>query len=289
MPAQDTSQIKEKIISVLRRNGPSLPVHIAREIGSSILFTSAFLSELVSEKKIKISNLKVGNSPLYLIAGQEHMIEKYSHYLKSKEKDAFHLLKEKKFLKDSEQYPAIRVALREIKDFAIPFQKPETNELYWRFFTIPDSEFAEKIKREPQKHEKPEEKELGIFDSESERKGGKMKKKTKKKPAKRKASKENKLLNKVKEFLSEKAIEIIEIISFDKNEIMLKIKEKGSEKERILIAYKKRRINEADIVKAAKKAAEFGLPYVIANPGEPLKKVRDLIDAAKNLCSFEKL
>jgi len=273
MPAQDTSKIKEKIISVLRRNGPSLPVHIAREIDSSILFTSAFLSELVSEKKIKMSNLKIGNSPLYLIAGQEYMIEKYFHYLKSKEKEAFHLLKEKKFMKDSEQNPAIRVALKEIKDFAIPFQKPDTGELYWKFFTVPESEFTEKIKPEPRKEERK-----------------KIKKIFKNKTTKRMSSKkENKLLNKVKEFLSEREIEIVDIISFDKNEIMLKIKKRDSGTARIFIAYKKKKINEADIIKAAKKAAEFGLPYMIANSGGPLKKVEDLINATKNLYSFEKL
>ena len=47
---KDTSEIKEKILSILKRRGPSLPVHIAKEIESSMLFTSAFLSELVSEK-----------------------------------------------------------------------------------------------------------------------------------------------------------------------------------------------------------------------------------------------
>ena len=51
MPTQDTSKIKENIISTLKRRGPCLPVHIASEIGTSILFASAFLSELVSEKK----------------------------------------------------------------------------------------------------------------------------------------------------------------------------------------------------------------------------------------------
>jgi len=44
MPIKDTSEIKEKIILILRKNGPSLPVHIAKEIETSILFTSAFLS-----------------------------------------------------------------------------------------------------------------------------------------------------------------------------------------------------------------------------------------------------
>jgi len=34
-----------------KRRGPSLPVHIASETGLSMLFASAFLSELLSEKK----------------------------------------------------------------------------------------------------------------------------------------------------------------------------------------------------------------------------------------------
>ena len=130
MPTQDTSKIKEKIIFTLRRRGPCLPVHIANEIQTSILFASAFLSELVSEKKIKMSYMKVGSSPIYFIPGQEHLLERFSQHLKTKEKDAFELLKNHRFLIDSKQDPAIRVALRFIRDFAIPFK--QNNEIVWR-------------------------------------------------------------------------------------------------------------------------------------------------------------
>ena len=109
---QDTSIIKNKILSFLRTRGPSLPVHVSTDIKSTILFTSAFLSELVSEKKVKISNMRVGSSPIYFIPGQEQLLERFSDNLKSKEKEAFLLLKEKKFLRDSIQHPAIRVAAR---------------------------------------------------------------------------------------------------------------------------------------------------------------------------------
>ena len=139
MSTQNTIPVKEKIISIFKRRGPSLPIHIARETELSILFASAFLSELLAEKKIKISNMRVGSSPIYFIPGQEFMLEKFSEFLKSKEKEAFLLLKEEKFLKDSKQEPAIRVALRELKDFAIPFKKDE--EIYWRYFNVPESEF----------------------------------------------------------------------------------------------------------------------------------------------------
>jgi len=138
--AQDAFKIKEKIISYIRTRGPSLPVHLAKETDQSILFASAFLSELLSEKTLKISNLKVGSSPIYFIPGQEPQLERFSQHLKNKEKEAFLLLKEKKFLADKDQYPAIRVALRELRDFAIPFKN--NGEIYWKYFTTPESEFT---------------------------------------------------------------------------------------------------------------------------------------------------
>lgn len=149
---QDALKVKEKIISFIRLRGPSLPVHIAKETGLSILFASAFLSDLYGEKVIGISNLKVGSSPLYFIPGQETQLENFSKYLKSKEKEAFLLLKEKKFLADSELQPAIRVALREIKDFAIPFRKDE--DIYWRYFTVPEENFN--LEEKPKIEEKVE-------------------------------------------------------------------------------------------------------------------------------------
>ncbi len=273
---QDTSIIKGKIIDILKRRGPSLPVHIAKEIESNTLFASAFLSELISEKRVKLSNMRVGSSPIYYILGQEPLLERFSQHLKSRERDAFALLKEKKFLKDSNQEPAIRIALREIKDFAIPFRQDE--EIIWRYFTTPETEF--KIKERPriiEKEKVPEEKPLGIF-------GEKEKPKRIKK---KKMQRENKFFSNVKEFLSGRSIETLDILNFNKNELMLKIRDKGNDK--ILISYNKKRVSELDIVKAAKKALEYNLPYMILSLGEPLKKTNALIDALKKLDSIEKL
>ena len=100
MPTQDTSGIKENILSYIKQRGPSLPVHIAKITGLSILFSSAFLSELLSERKVKISNMRVGSSPIYYIPGQENQLENFSRHLNTKEKEAFTLLQDKKILKD---------------------------------------------------------------------------------------------------------------------------------------------------------------------------------------------
>ncbi|MEM4325967.1 MAG: hypothetical protein QXU40_01550 [Candidatus Pacearchaeota archaeon] len=297
MSVQDVVKIKEKIISIIAAEGPTIPIRISKKIEKDLIFTSAFLSELVSEKKIKMSHMRVGSSPLYFIEGQEPLLEKFSEYLRSKEREAFMLLKERKFLDDSEQDAAIRVALREIKDFAIPLRTE--SKLFWRFFTVPEQWVIEQIEsskklKEVQMIPKSKVKMLEIQKSSPEQETtDKSNKGVLKKPKKRGLknkiqNKENKFTEKVKNFLSEKSIEILEIIGFGKEELILKVKEKNNE-EKIIIAYNKKKINENDIIKASKKASEFGLPYIIVSLGEPLRKISEIVSASKNLHSIEKL
>ncbi len=133
-----SEDIHREIIEILKEKGPSLPIKIAKKLGLETLFISAFLSELVNEKKIKISHLKVGSSPLYFLEGQEKKLEDFSQFLHSKEGEAVQLLKKNKILKDSEQEPAIRVALRSVRDFSVGFKKDE--EIYWKYALISESE-----------------------------------------------------------------------------------------------------------------------------------------------------
>lgn len=293
MPQEDHLQVKEKIISFIKIRGPSLPVHIAKEINNSILFTSAFLSELISEKRLKISKLNVGNSSLYFIPGQESLLENFSHHLKNKEKEAFELLKQKRILKDSEQPPAIRVAIREIKDFAIPFKKEE--QIYWKYLTVSDQELINKIKDETpiikkqfENEKKPEIKlekepskiEIKPFSLKTKKKVEKIKEKTS-------GKKGDKFFNKVKEFLSKKSIEIIDIEDASKDNLILKVKIK--DKEKLLVAYNKKKVNESDIIKAYKKSSELNFEYIILSLGEPNKKMNEFIKAVKNLEGIEKI
>src|SRR3990172_6978231 len=169
MSAKNALEIKENIVSILRRRGPSLPVHIAKETGLSILFAGAFLSELVADKKIKFTDMKVGSSPVYFLNEHTPMLERFSQHLNSREKDAFNLLRERKFLRDSEQTPVIRVALRAIKDFAIPFIKG--GQTFWRYYTASESEFNLDIKPEIQ----PPVSEIAAMEKEEEKKLIKLK------------------------------------------------------------------------------------------------------------------
>ncbi|MEK6906591.1 MAG: hypothetical protein AABW81_03145 [Nanoarchaeota archaeon] len=291
MPSQDTSQIKENMVSSIRKRGPCLPVNIAGDVGMSILFTSAFLSELVSDKIIKMSYMRVGSSPVYFLSGQEDMLEKFAMHLKSKEKEAYLLLKEKKFLKDTEQEPAIRVAIRFIKDFAIPMKREDV--LFWRYFTIPESELEEEkqIKEIEQIITLPvkqEGKVLEISDKTPEKKPEKKEKKKKQVKAKAPEKKQNdRFFNKVKESLLRESIEILDIENFSKNEIILRVR--VSEEEKIVIAYNKKKITEQDITKSYKKISDSNLKYIILSFGEPAKKTDNLIEAVKKLDKIIKI
>ena len=294
MSAQDTSQIKEKILFTLKRRGPCLPVHIASEIETSILFASAFLSELFSEKKVKMSYMKVGSSSIYFIPGQEHLLERFSNHLKSKEKDAFELLRNHRFLVDSKLDPAIRVALRSIRDFAIPFKERE--EIIWRYYMEkrPMPSLPKPIIHKPEPIKEIEEikkpRELDIFGEEKESIKKQVKKTSEKKALKKTSSfekKNEKFFNKVKEFLTEKSIGISDIEGFNKTDLTLKIIDRGVEK--ILIAYNKKRIIETDLLKAHKKASEYGLQYIILSLGDLPKKLENFIEAVKNLSGIDKL
>lgn len=305
MTFRDAIDAKERIIRYIKARGPSLPVQIAKEIETSILFASVFLSELFSEKKLEMSNLRIGSSPLYYLTEQKNALEKFTYALKNKEKEAFELIKEKKILKDSEQEPAIRVALNEIKDFVNQFKKE--GELYWKFYSISDQELIEILKNEttPIKDNKKllEEKDGSSYEKSEkekikseklevhEKKGAKKSKilKKEKKEDKKISSrkKEETFFNKVKEILSEKSIEILDIDGFNKDELRLKVKENGEEK--ILLASRKKRIEESDFLEAQKRASELGLRYIILSFGKIPKKIGTFIDAVRNLCHIEEI
>lgn len=135
--------VHNKIIEAIKRRGPSLPIQIAKEVSLSSLFVSAFLSELVDDKRVKVSSLKVGGSPLYFLEGQEEQLERFHKFLHPKEAEAFLLLKSNKLLKDSSQDPAIRVALRAIKDFSYGFKIGD--DIYWRYLLTPEQEISSLI------------------------------------------------------------------------------------------------------------------------------------------------
>lgn len=288
---QNAELIKEKIINFLNQNGPSLPIHIAKAAQLDGIFAAAFVSELLAEKKVKMTFMRVGTSPVYYIPGQDQQLENFAQYLKSKEKEAYLILKENKFLKDSEQEPAIRVALNAIKDFAVPFTK--NNEKYWRYFIANEAEFYLPIEEPKEKvsvqvkDEPLEKEEIKILEKQPKKE--KLKKTPKEKSSKKSTGKkqEEKFLERVKEFLSKDSVEIVNIEGLGKDELVLRVRVKGEEQ--ILIAYNKKKIAEKEVIRAAKKAGDFKLKYSILSLGELPKKISELILALQNMKEIEKI
>jgi len=306
---QNQQDIQQRILNFIRIRGPSLPVHIAKETKLNSLLAGAFLSSLASDKMLRISNMKVGNSPLYFLSGQENMLENFYTYLKGKEKEAFLLLKEKGILQDDEQEPAIRVALRSIKDFAHSFSlDTASNLIFWRFHSIKEQEAVEKaenklklskpeakieikpepiieiqpkIKVEVKKEISLETKQAGleIFPEKPEIKEKKAKRKTRKKKV------EDKFLEEIKKYLAEKNIQLLNVEKFNAKEVVARIR--TNEREILLLALDKKRADESDLIRAHKKALVMNLPYSILTRGETPRKIKEAIDTYKNLASID--
>lgn len=133
---------REKVKQLLREEGPILPMRVCNELQTNTWIASAMLSELSSAGFAKISNLKVGGSPLYYVEGQEVKLQDYAHRLNEKERKAYDLLKEKKVLRDSELSPLNRVALSHIKDFAFPLEivYDGNSEVFWKWYLTSEDE-----------------------------------------------------------------------------------------------------------------------------------------------------
>lgn len=305
MNPEQVKEAKEKIVYFIQTKGPSLPVQIAREIGTNLIFTGAILSEMLSDRILKLSSLRVGGSHLYMIQGQEVMLEKFFTYLNRVEKDAYILLKENGILNDEKQQPAIRVALRSIKDFAIPFHF--NDKLFWRYLSFSEENVRKRLEESPKvEHKHPEkierveqeiritnpsekkelldnnpqivtlpspskEQELGIFESPKVDKIKKPK---------------IEFIEEIKQSLSNKSIEIINIEKSDKKEAIIKVKR---EKEFLIFAFNKKKISDKELIKAYKKSLSYSLPYVILIKEDASKKLKENIEASKALLAIEKL
>lgn len=157
--------LRSKILQHIRMKGPSLPIQISKQFGTNSIMAGAMLSTLFAQKHLKITNAKIGGSPLYYVVGQEGQLPGllYPH-LKEVHKKAFDLLKQQGVLEDAALEPVNRVALRELPDFAKKLTV-YTGQIFWKWHLIADSDAEEKIKElvgfeEEQKTEQPAEEKI---------------------------------------------------------------------------------------------------------------------------------
>lgn len=314
---QKLMQTKERILQVIRERGPDLPVKVAGTIGQNNIFTAAFMSELVSEQKLKMSNMRVGSSPLYYILGQEEQLQKYSEYLNHKEKEAFRLLKQSEILEDGQQEPAIRVALRSIKDFAhqVKIIDQGQEKLFWKIHTLPNDKTKELIEKviTPLKQEikeviketiKPDIEVQTKEVSKVVEKEQKIEKAIEVEPKEIQTPqvKEIKKIKEIKE-ISSPFLDKMRKVLTDKEyvitkEILTKKKEFSGKasiqthlgpQEFYLVAKDKKKITLDDIVSTLQKAQAEKMPALILSPGDIDKKAQDYFKEWSNLIKHQKI
>jgi len=319
----DVENLKRKILGYIENNGPSLPVQIAKVIEMDSVFASAILGELTSSHKLKMSNIKVGASHLYLSVGQEQQLERFAdEHLKKVDKKAYLLLKENKFLKDQDEEPAVRVALRGLKDFATPFKYKE--EIMWRYSFVPKEEIQELVQGkqsqpqaeskesqaepepEPQveepKEESQSESEPEEAQPESEPEPPKQSstfifEKKFKKPEEKsfvspiETKQASSFTEDVKSFLKRRQITLLEEIEESRNEFIgiVEINSDLGKTKYLLIARNKKVINDQDIIVAYQKSNEQKMPCYLLHKGKLAKKTIETHEQYRNLIKVKKI
>lgn len=301
---------KEKLVSLIKIKGPSLPINLARLINEQPLFTSAFLAELLSDKRLKISNMKVGSSPLYYLEGQEAMLENFVEYLSPREKEAFHILKQERVVRDQDLSPVTRVAIRAIPDFAVSVQVriAEDITLFWKYFNVSDTEMHESIRKitttprgvltypqiapkqntqeQDSQQKTPEPKKSEQSHSPEPEQVQQLTPQKPKKPVP-----ESEFTAKIKEYLKTKDIEVLETLLEKKKEFTAKVRIDSlfGKQSYYLIAKEKKKITENDLRLALQKAQAERMPALILSQGELDKKAQIYRREWHNILKFERV
>jgi len=293
---------KDRILAIIRQKGPVIPVHVSREINTSILMASALLSELVKNKQVLISTIKIGSSPLYYTTGQEQKLQQYSNHLSAREREAYELIKQKLVLQDSKQQPVTRAALRQIRDFAKPIEVTieGKNELFWKWYLASATDVEKQVKetlgvkepRSPQPEKpksepvpKPEilkEQPKPTFKRGPEPKEPKPKLKPEPKPKLQFVDKtvEDEFLSKVVWYFKKSEIEIIEKnVIRKKSEIdfIIKIPSPVGTLKYYCKARNKAKINDRDLSSAYVQGQMKKLPVLFIYASDITKKAREML------------
>ncbi len=300
MAAEVLAEIKEFI----KMKGPSSPLAISKAVGTDSIMASAFLSDLIDKKEMKISSLKVGSSPLYYLPGQEASLQNFSMNIHEKGRQAYELLKEKKVLRDKELTPVIRAALRDIKDFAFPLDVTFENnkELFWRWYLL-DNEGAEKeiknlleikapeprkeeVKRVEQEVKKEEvivkkEQEIKLVIPQAKETIQEIKKETMKEKKPKKD-----FLSMVKKYFENNKIKVINEKMIKKNsefDFIIGIPSNVGELTYYCKAKSKPKVNESDLASAFANGQVNKLPILFLSQGDLNKKAQESLNEFKGL------
>ncbi|MFA6888379.1 MAG: hypothetical protein WC254_02685 [Candidatus Woesearchaeota archaeon] len=138
---------KEDILQAVKLKGYVIPSDLSKQFTVDTFIMGAVLSDLVSEKKLFVSSVKIGGTPVYYIPEAREKLQELFKYLNEKDKQTYQLLQEKLVLVDTAQTPLVRVSLRNIKDFSKPIEVTAqgTTQLFWKWYLASDEEVNQKI------------------------------------------------------------------------------------------------------------------------------------------------
>ena len=284
--SKPSTSFKEEVFQFLSRAGPSFPAKISQGVGRESYFIGAVLSELIQSKRIKLSYAKIGGSKLYYLPGQEEKLSILYDHLPNAEKNAYDLLKEKKFLKSFEVDPVGRVALANLQDFSIPVN--QEGEQAWRWYLEPAITHVQEQPKiqEPQRtiqtEIKPKIEEIKPIIEEIKPKIEEIKPIVEE--IKPKQSKEDEFSKKVEEFFLEKQIQVLEKEVIRKNSesnFIIKISSQLGPIELFVCAKNKKKINDQDLMIAHQKGQNQKKQTLFLTTGDSTKKAKEYLE--KNL------
>ena len=140
---------RDAVLNYVKGRGPLLPSEMKQALGSDTTILGAILSELAAAKLVKITHTKRGGSPFYFAPGQEAKLEQIQQFLNEKDRRTVEKLKRERIIRDKGQDPLTRVSLRNIKDFAIPFETEYLGlkELFWKYYLASSEEVSQVTQR----------------------------------------------------------------------------------------------------------------------------------------------
>lgn len=141
--------MKSKIFEYVVENGPVLTTDVSKHFRIDSMYAGAYLSELISNKKVRYTYKKIGGSALYYIESQRSKLEsRFKEHFNDKEQEVIDLIKSKKIVQEDMLDPVRRVVLKDLKDFAIQIvvNYKDTKKIFWKWHLVLKDEAEQIIK-----------------------------------------------------------------------------------------------------------------------------------------------
>lgn len=278
---------REQIL-MLAQQKPLLPNDVAKSLNTNMLMASAMLSELTATKKLRISRLKVGSSPLYFLPEKEAQLQEYINSLQEKDRQTALALQQHKVMQDTAQDPLTRVSLRQITDFSRPLQvkNGDSEFLFWKWFLVSDDDAKKLIEQMVVPAEKVLPK-AQLVPSLPEPKLVSPQIITA--PKKSSLPKEN-FSDKVESFFSVSKITVLEkkVLKRSECEFVIEVPSPVGALTFYCRARNKKKISDADVSQAFVEGQLRKLPVLLVCDGELNKKAKELLSQLKGV-SFQKV